>query len=99
MRLVLLFLLVVGPVLFSVRAIARAERRMLPLLIVVETLFFVASLVVWNGLSSRLENRRIGRRRVLEFNEPTGEAASEEAREPGALGRWLSLAGYRSPRA
>jgi tight adherence protein C len=100
MRLLLFFLLVVGPALFSMREVARADRRALPLLIPAELFFFVVSLVVWNGVSRRLESRRIGRDRALDFNEPPPRATTAgDAEERGMIGRWLALAGYRSPRA
>jgi tight adherence protein C len=100
MRLLLFFLMVVGPAFLSVREIARADRRALPLLFPVEAGFLVASLIVWDGLSRRLENRRISRRRALEFDEPPArEVAAGDPEERGPIGRWLALAGYRSPGA
>jgi tight adherence protein C len=93
-------LMVVGPAFFSVREIGRADGQVRPLLIGVESIFLLASLVVWNGVSSSLESRRISRRRVLDYTErPPREVVTPDPEERGALGNWLALAGYRSPGA
>jgi tight adherence protein C len=100
MRLVYLILVVVAPIVISARELARAPWCSLPLLLVIEAIYFAVSVFAWDRLSRRHEIRTISRNRALE--ERRGDEPQPPPREPeelGALTRWLALAGYRAPGA